>query len=420
MFGWEFPPYVAGGLATATLGLVKGLVECGADVTLVVPFRTDAPPPVAGLRLLQAPEIAASIAQRLSIRWIESALIPYGTAESYLEMIQQEARAPVLSTAPRPSQVYGPNLYAEVERFAVIAAHVAREEPHDVIDCHDWMTYAAGRHARAMSGRPLVAHIHATEFDRSGTGANREIVARERAGLRVADRVISNSAILKRRVVEEYGVPSDRIDVIHWGVERQPEPPEFRDPGPFGGAGPVVLFLGRVTHQKGPRYFVEMARRVSDFLPAARYVVAGDGDQLPDTMIRAAELGIAHRMFFTGGLSPSEVTRIFQLADVCVMPSVSEPFGIVALESLRNGIPCIVPRDSGAAEVLTNVIKVDFWDVDEMTNQIVALGRYPALHSELRNRGLAELALPRFTLREPARLTLEAYERILAGTTARS
>ena len=409
MFGWEFPPNVAGGLATATLGLVTGLLECGVDVTMVVPFRTDTPSATPGLRLIQAPEIAA----RLSVRWVDSALLPYGTPRSYAEALPRASRAAALRAGQGMAHLYGPDLYAEVERFAAIAAHIAGEEPHDVIDCHDWMTYAAGISARAVSGRPFVAHIHATEFDRSPFGPNPAIVEREEAGLRAATRVVSNSRMLKRRVVQEYGVPSDLIDVIHWGVERRAPPPEIRDPGPFGSAGPVVLFVGRVTHQKGPRYFVETARRVSDFLPAARYIVAGEGDELPDTMMRAAELGIADRVFFTGGLSRSEIERVFSIADICVMPSVSEPFGIVALESLRSGIPCIIPRESGAAEALTNVLKVDFWDIDEMTNQVVALARYPALHSELRSRGLAELALPRFTLTEPARLTIASYDRAL-------
>jgi glycosyltransferase involved in cell wall biosynthesis len=411
MFGWEFPPYVAGGLATATLGLVKGLLQCGVDVTLVVPFRSDTPFAASGFHLVHAPDVAVRAADRLRIRHVPSALIPYGTAESYAQMMEQLARSPLLSAGQSPSHVYGGDLYAEVERFAAVAECIADEEPHDVIDCHDWMTYAAGIRAHEISGRPLVTHIHATEFDRSIGGANPAIVEREWTGLHAAARVVSNSAMLKRRVMREYDVPADRIDVIHWGVEWEPASIGAHEGDPFGGAGPVVLFLGRVTHQKGPRYFVETARRVSDFLPDARFIVAGDGDQLPDTMMRAAELGIADRIFFTGGLSGLDVDRAFQLADVCVMPSVSEPYGIVALESLRNGTPCIVPRDSGVAEVLSNVIKVDFWDVDEMTNQIVALARYPALHAELRARGLAELSLPRFTLREPARLTLAVYRR---------
>ena len=415
MFGWEFPPNVAGGLATATLGLVTGLLECGVDVTMVVPFRTDTPSAPAGIRLIQAPEVATRLGSRLSVRRVESALVPYGTAESYTETMRTISYGRDLYAGQGMAHVYGPNLYAEVERFAAVAEEIAREEPHDVIDCHDWMTYAAGLRARGASGRPLVAHIHATEFDRSPFGPNPSIMDREREGLRSATRVVSNSRTLKRRVVQEYGVAADHIDVIHWGVERRAPPPDVREPGPFGSAGPVVLFVGRVTHQKGPRYFVETARRVADFLPAARYIVAGEGDELPDTMMRAAELGIADRVFFTGGLSRGEIERVFSLADICVMPSVSEPFGIVALESLRSGIPCIVPRESGAAEALTNVLKVDFWDIDEMTNQVVALARYPAFHSELRARGLAELALPRFTLTEPARLTVASYQRALAA-----
>jgi glycosyltransferase involved in cell wall biosynthesis len=177
----------------------------------------------------------------------------------------------------------------------------------------------------------------------------------------------------------------------------------------------VVLFLGRVTQQKGPSLFIRVARRVADYLPAARFVVAGDGDQLPDTMLQAAELGIADRVFYTGGLSGPEVDWALRMADVCVMPSLSEPFGLVALESLRNGTPCIVPRNSGVAEVLANAIKVDFWDVEEMANQVIAIGLYPDLKDELRAQGLTELAQPRFTLAEPARQTLAIYQRALAA-----
>ena len=311
--------------------------------------------------------------------------------------------------------MYGSNLFAEVERFTAIAAEIARQEPHDIIDAHDWMAYRAALRAQEESGRPVVAHIHATELDRSGEGANPAIVDRERAGLLAANRVISNSEMLKRRVVDEYHVPGDRVNVVHWGVERGTSSDDRPARNPFGAAGPVVLFLGRVTQQKGPRLFIEVARRVADYLPAARFIVAGDGDQLPDTMMFAAELGLADRVFFTGGLSRREVDWVFRMADVCVMPSVSEPFGIVALESLRNGTPCIIPRNSGVAEVLTNAIKVDFWDVDEMANQVIAIGRYPDLKDELRTQGLAELAQPRFTLAEPARQTLAVYQRALTA-----
>ena len=178
---------------------------------------------------------------------------------------------------------------------------------------------------------------------------------------------------------------------------------------------PVIVFVGRVTRQKGPRYFIDVAKEVRKYVPDARFVVAGDGDELPAIMARAAELGLGDRVFFTGGLDREGVEQVFRMADVCVMPSVNEPFGLVALESVRAGTPCIVPRESGVAEVLTNVFKADFWDIDGMTNQIVALLRYPMLHAELRAQALAEVGAARFGLTEPAQRTVETYRRAIAA-----
>jgi len=406
MFGWEFPPFVAGGLATATLGLVKGLLGCGVDVTLVVPFGESVPVTMPGLRLVHAPEVAQQLSGRI-VRRIASPLTPYGSAAGL-------ARWSIGGGPWSAGPVYGPDLWAEVERFAAVAVEIAADEPHDIIDAHDWITYGAGLEARAVSGRPLVVHIHATEFDRSGAGANPMIVERERAGLVGAERVISNSELLKRRVVQTYGLAPERIDVIYWGVEPAESSPTAGR-RVFGPDVPVVVFVGRVTRQKGPRYFLDAARRVAEFVPEARFIVAGDGDELPAIMARTAELGLADRVFFTGGLDRAGVDEVLRVADVCVMPSVNEPFGLVALESLRSGTPCIVPRESGVAEVVRNAFHADFWDIDEMTNQIVALLRYPVLHAELRAQGLAELAAPRFGLIEPARHTIRTYRRVLAA-----
>jgi glycosyltransferase involved in cell wall biosynthesis len=200
------------------------------------------------------------------------------------------------------------------------------------------------------------------------------------------------------------------VDVVHWGLDSDAHEPT---PATALNASPVVLFLGRVTRQKGPCYFIDVARRVADVLPAARFVVAGDGDQLPEVIDRAAELGLADRVLFTGGLDGADVVRAYRMADVCVMPSVNEPFGLVALESIRNGTPCVVPRASGVAEVLHNAFKVDFWDIDEMADKVIALASYRALHDDMRDYGLAELAEPRFTLDEPARRTVDVYRRAL-------
>lgn len=413
MFGWEFPPFVAGGLATATVGLVKGLLRNGVDVTLVVPFAVTASP-IPHLRLVGAGDVPHG---SLSVHRIRTPVQPYAGEAEYARTLGQLERA-----RPGTAALYGADLLAEVDRYAGLAAAVAASEPHDVIDVHDWMTFAAGLAARRVSGRPLVAHIHATEYDRQGKGANPAICDQERLGLLSADRVIANSYAMKEACVQEYGVPADRIHVIHWGIDPGglAEPPTSVSPlrlGPEGRRPPTVLFLGRVTRQKGPDYFIEVAGRVASFVRDARFVVAGAGDLLPQLIHRAAELGIAGRVFFTGGVQGEEVTRLYRMADVCVMPSVSEPFGLVALESIRQGTPCIVPRRSGVAEVVRNAFKIDFWDIEEMTNVVVSLLRHPALGDELGASGRDELAGPRFGLDEPARFTRDVYADAIATAT---
>ena len=407
MFGWEFPPFQAGGLGTATQGLVQGLARQGAIVTLVVPFDVNA---AAGgeVRLVSASAPMRSV----KVHRIATPMTAYGSADSYLASLEQ-ARARGLPTA-----IYGRNLLEEVERFAAVAGAIARREPHDLIDTHDWLTFGAGIRARAASGRPLVAHIHATEFDRSGDGVNPRIARRERRGLASATRVIANSHRLRDLVVDRYGVTRDKIDVVHWGIDGERAAPGRPRGSPFPHGDPVVLFLGRITRQKGPEIFVEAARRVADHVPRARFLVAGTGDLLPAVIERAVALNLADRMHFAGPLAGPDVDRAYRLADVCVMPSVSEPFGLVALESLRNGTPCVVPRTAGASETLRNAFKVDFWDVEEIANKVIALLRYPALRDELNRRGLEELREPRFGLDEPARLTLDSYRRALAGAGA--
>ncbi len=401
MFGWEFPPYQAGGLATATLGLVKGLLQRGVDVTLVVPFPVKESG-VEGLRLIGA------TGGRLRTRRIRSPLGPYMSAGEY----KNSSSEWIQGTGSGSGSVYGRNIFDEVERFADVAAEIAAEEPHDLIHTHDWITYAAGIEAQKISGKPLIAHIHATEYDRSGEFANEEIFQRELSGMQTADLVIANSRYLKRLVIQHYGIQEKKVDVVYWGIERDRPEYHVAPPEAFKADVPVVLFLGRVTRQKGPDYFVEMARKVADLEPETRFIIAGSGDMLPRIMSRAAELGLADKIHFTGPLQGADVFRVFKMADVCVMPSVSEPFGLVALESIRSGTPCIVPRESGAAEVLKHALKVDFWDIDEMANKVVGILRHPELYAELRERGLEEVSRPQLSLDEPARRVAKIYQKI--------
>ena len=400
MFGWEFPPYQAGGLATATVGLVKGLLRVGIEVTLVVPFPVGETP-IAGLRLLGAD----GHSPHLTVHRVASPLTPYGGAQEYHEVF---ARTHPGAGPARP--VYGTDLFAEVERFAGLAGEIAAREPHDVIDAHDWIAFAAGLRAREVSGKPLVAHIHAIEFDRTGGDGHPEIARREHDGLMAADRVVSNSYRLRDLCVERYQIEPGKFDVVHWGIDDELGSPDVAiGTSPLGPETPVVLFLGRVTSQKGPDYFLEMAAKVARYVPQAHFVVAGNGDMLASLIHRSAELGIADRVHFTGGLAGADLERVYRMADVCVMPSRSEPFGLVALESLQNGTPCIIPKNAGVAEVVQNALKVDPWDVDEMTNKVVAILKYPGLRDELSERGRHEVSLPRFALDEPARMTGASY-----------
>ena len=407
MFGWEFPPHQAGGLATATLGLVKGLLRTGVQVTLVVPFPID-DSVLPALRLVSTAGFPSVMRQ---VR-VPSPLTAYGGVAEYAA-----ARAAVARRLPgtRGTTPYGVNLFDEIERFATVAAEIARTEPHDVIDCHDWITYAAAQRARQVSGRPLVVHIHATEHDRSGAGENPEIRRRERDGLLTAAHVICNSQRMRRQVVENYGVDPARLHVVPWGLDEADADPDPAEHRPFPDDEPVVLFLGRVTRQKGPDHFIEMARRVADVVPRVRFVVVGTGDMLPRIIERAVQLDLAERVHFTGGLSGPDVDRAFRLATVCVMSSVSEPFGLVALESLRNGTPVILARDAGVAEVVRNAFRTDFWDIERMADQVVGIIRYRELHRELRAHGLKEVTHPRFGLDEPARRTAAVYRQALAG-----
>ncbi len=414
MFGWEFPPFQAGGLATATVGLVKGLLRNQTDVTLVVPFPAE-DSPLPRLKLVSADGPAQ---EQLVVHRIPSPMTAYGGAAEY-----QEVYSTIQGKARGATAVYGADLFQEVERYASLGAGIAAREPHDVIDTHDWITFAAGIAAKKVSGKPLIAHIHATEFDRAGDGANPDICQREWEGMTAADRIVANSHALKRVCVERYQLPASKIDVVHWGIDGDgfesdvPRETPFTVPSPRGGGRkvPIVLFLGRVTWQKGPEYFIEAAGRIARHVPEARFIVAGQGDMLPRLMHRSAELGIAGRVHFTGGVQGRDVHRLYRMADVCVMPSVSEPFGLVALESLRNGTPCIIPRTAGVAEAVSNAFKVDFWDVDAVTDQVVALLRYPELRAELSQNGEAELKTRRFSLEEPARLTVQSYGRAKAS-----
>ncbi|MBS3152011.1 glycosyltransferase family 4 protein [Candidatus Woesearchaeota archaeon] len=391
MFGWEFPPYTSGGLGTACYALTKGLARNGLDITFVVPYLPE-DQKVEFVKLVGANTIA-----NITIIPVNSTLTQYSTFESYEERIAK------LKSGLR--DLYGHNLYIEVIRYSIAAAQLASQYDHDVIHCHDWMTYQAGMNAKEISGKPLIIHIHNTVFDRSSLKPNEIEYQIERMGFENADKIIAISNKIKNTLVSKYGIEPNKISVVHWGIEEEDPDYHLEVKKPFNTK--IVMFVGRVTLQKGPDYFVEAASQVLKYEPDTRFVVVGSGDMLPRIINRAIELGIIDRFNFTGWFSKRDVYKVFKLADVFVMPSVSEPFGLVALEALKNNVPVIISKQSGVSEVLKHCLKVDFWDVNELSNKIVSVLKYKVLYQELKNNGFNEVN--KFNLDEPAKKVITVY-----------
>jgi glycosyltransferase involved in cell wall biosynthesis len=287
---------------------------------------------------------------------------------------------------------YGGDMYTEIHRYAASAVQLATEEDFDVIHAHDWMTFPAGIAVAAVTGKPLVIHIHSTEFDRSGEHVNQIIYDIERKGMHAADKVIAVSYLTRNIIISRYGVAGEKVEVIYNGVDHNGDS-IVNTNGKVGinKGEKIVLFLGRITMQKGPEYFLQAAKMVLDVMDNVKFVMAGSGDMMHRVIEMAAGLGIGNKVLFTGFLRGKDVEKVFQMADLYVMPSVSEPFGIAPLEALNHDVPVLISKQSGVAEVLTHVLKVDFWDIHEMANKIIAVLRYPPLGMTLREHGNFEV-----------------------------
>ena len=462
MLGWEFPPFIAGGLGTACHGLTKALDKLGHEVLFVLPKAVGdtashvrllgpdkvapiAPAATGGATGASGPN-AITRSTRPTGESLDDASIPgspagfsrttfvevpagfsspygaygpggappnEGLAEEFLEAsggaeglaaiwegraspFQAQASAGGGAAGPvgeigggGESGTYGKDLYGDSQRYARLVVALARNERFDVIHANDWLTFPAGLALRAVSGKPLIAQVHATEFDRSGDSVNQGVYDIERAGMHGADRVVAVSQLTKNICVNRYGVDASKIDVVYNGVERE-------GVSPVAGAkieknDRIVLFLGRITMQKGPEYFIAAAKRVLERMDNVKFLVAGSGDMALRMIEYAAALGIGHKVMFTGFLRGKDVERVFEMADCYVMPSVSEPFGIAALEAMRHDTPVIMSKQTGAAEVVTHALKVDFWDTEEMASKIVSVIKYPALSETLREHGEYEL-----------------------------
>ena len=393
MFGWEFPPHILGGLGTASYGLTKGIFENGdMDITFVIPK------PMGDEEKTFAKIIGASntpVAWRdVSWDYVQQRQGHVMDPQTYFDLRDHiYADFNYMGTNDLGciefSGRYPDNLLEEINNYSIMAGVVARTVDFDIIHSHDWLTYPAGIHAKQVSGKPLVIHVHATDYDRSRGNVNPTVFGIEKDGMNQADHIITVSEHTRRTVIEKYGISPDKVSTVHNAVEPLPE--DYLKIEKTPRKEKIVTFLGRITMQKGPEYFVEAAAMVLKKVHNVRFVMAGGGDMMEKMIRLAARRGISDRFHFIGFLRGKEVYEMYKNSDVFIMPSVSEPFGIAPLEAMQMGVPSIISKQSGCAEILSNVIKVDYWDVNEMANAIYSIITYPAMFRQLQERGLEEV-----------------------------
>lgn len=393
MFGWEFPPHILGGLGTASYGLTKGMHNNGdMEITFVIPKpHGDEEKGFANIVGANCTPVAWRDVDYDYVNGrIGKVMDPnlYFNLRDHIYADFNYMRLNDLGCIEFSGR-YPDNILEEINNYSIVAGVIARTIPCDVIHSHDWLTYPAGIHAKNVTGKPLVIHVHATDFDRSRGNVNPTVFAIEKDGMENADHIITVSNLTRRTVIEKYGISPDKVTTVHNAVIPLSDdllnlPRREKD-------DKVITFLGRITMQKGPEYFVEAAAKVLQKNKHVRFVMAGSGDMMDAMIELAAKRNIADRFHFTGFLRGRQVYEMLADSDVYVMPSVSEPFGISPLEAMEMGVPSIISKQSGCAEILSNVIKTDYWDIDAMADAMHALVSYPGLHDFLKVQGIEEI-----------------------------
>jgi len=423
MFGWEFPPHISGGLGTASYGLTKGMATLDdLEVIFVVP-KAWGDEDQSVVRLIGANKVPVAFKQiyykgsRRPIEKIEisSRIVPYTDPEEFWKMTRSENFSHRLFVQTNRkgmvdfSGKYEGNLLDEIYKYSIVASVIAEENEFDIIHAHDWLAYPAGIAARDVSGKPLVIHVHATDFDRSGGNVNPDVYRIEKAGMDAASKIITVSNLTRDIVINKYNIHPDKVETVYNAVE----PVHFTEDVVVnkGFDDKIVTFLGRITLQKGPEYFIEAAYKVLKAMHNVRFVMAGSGDMMERMMRRAASLKITDRFHFTGFLKGKDVFTMLTMSDVYIMPSVSEPFGISPLEAMQSNVPVIISKQSGVAEILTHAVKTDFWDIDAMADAIYGILNYPALANMFIRNGKEEVI--RLKWDNSARHVRDIYERVI-------
>lgn len=458
MFGWEFPPHISGGLGTACFGLTQSLLQENIELLFVVP-KAHGDEPASTMQIINASEIPlpelernekksriqtvetvsrktvrshpviheTKISEQYSTIEIRATLDPYSISTTttnthtinrwnyeftpgsndvvettdVTEVVTKEPGSPVYQF----SGTYGPQLSEEVDRYADVGKQLARSYSFDVIHAHDWMTFPAGIMAKKESGKPLIVHVHATEVDRSGISFGK-VYDIERKGMEEADCIVAVSEWTKNIIIQYYGIPEEKIQVVHNGIIPKNQVSQFSE----STESRMVTFVGRVTLQKGPRYFVEAARKVLDKFPDTHFAIVGSGDLLPQTIDRVAQLKMSRNFHFTGFLNNELINKIWMMSNLYVMPSVSEPFGITPLEAMQAGVPVIISKQSGVSEILPHALKVNFWDTDALAEAICSVLQYQSLSAMLKEKGQKEIQ--RLTWEKSAKKLTRIYHAI--------
>jgi len=391
MFGWEFPPHISGGLGTACYGLTKGLHQVGInDILFVVP-KAYGDEDTSKVNIINAGDVVisdrvidyAGFFRKMQFIEVGTSLTPYASPEEYeLLSTKTESGGKYLIQSSFSGKLsfsggYGQDLFQEIANYAVVASVIAFQHDFDIIHAHDWLAYPAGIAAKMVSGKPLVVHVHATDFDRSGGNVNPGVYEIEKNGMEAADAVIAVSNLTRNIIIEKYGIDPNKVFTVHNAVE----PIADRELQRLSRSidDKIVTFLGRVTLQKGPEYFIEAANLVLQKMRNVRFVMAGSGDMLNRMIVQVARFKMGNRFHFTGFLKGDDVHHMFSLSDVYVMPSISEPFGISPLEAMQSNVPVIISRQSGVSEILNHAVKIDFWDIHAMADAIYGLLSYDGL-----------------------------------------
>ncbi len=403
MFGWEFPPHISGGLGTASYGLTKGMSKIPElQIRFVVP-KAYGDEDNGKMEILGANNVEISkklvdykgFFKEIEYMEVNSMLVPYTDPEEYQKLMKEAefSGKTFIQTSFRGklefTGKYGDTLFQEIANYAVVASVIAEDNDFDVIHSHDWLTFPAGIAAKKVSGKPLVIHVHATDFDRSGGNVNPAVFEIEQRGMHAADKIIAVSNLTRKTVIEKYGIAPEKVVTVHNAVGPSNELEKLNIKKHLDDK--IVTFLGRITLQKGPEYFIEAAAKVLKKMDNVRFVMAGSGDMLTKMVTRVAQLRIADKFHFTGFLKGEDVHKMFLLSDVYVMPSVSEPFGISPLEAIQSNVPVIISHQSGVSEVLNFALKTDFWDIDAMADSIYGFLNYSALSDMFRKYGKEEV-----------------------------